>query len=266
MGKQVTIEVNGKTYTIDCDDYINGNYAKANGETNTTFSSSNSNDLILLSDAELDKYNTFKGNEGKLLDEYIKVFVQEAQNNGGFDWRYLAALACVESNFNPNISNSKGFRGMFQFKSTTFCKGENFKGCNWTDWKCQTKCTAYHINENLKSTKYNMDDTMKISYPSIVHNMGEGHWQNIVYPYFTEKLNGGQMTFNKYIEVIKTIPAEYWNNISSKKSGGGWFKIGPFTDISDPSKKRGELYAHALKFPATYKAICAKYDINGNKY
>ena len=89
---------------------------------------------------------------GTLTEELISLFKSEAQKNS-LDWRWLAALSYVESNWRTNIRNSYGYYGLFQFIDSTLNDGVKAgqRRYSLTSPKDQTEVAARNMARRLST-------------------------------------------------------------------------------------------------------------------
>ena len=143
---------------------------------------------------------------GSLSNELIKLFKNAAQSNN-LDWRYLAALSYVESEWNSTVQNSYGFYGLFQFKQKYMCSGGSIY--NVTD---QTNCAASNMRSNINfAKKKGMDDKNAFMYATIAHNAGPAAARSLLDKASTKDVNGmlNVARAKKRVEVVNH-PLKCW--------------------------------------------------------
>lgn len=165
------------------------------------------------------------------------VFKQKAQKYN-IDWKWLAAIAWVESKWRTNAVNDDGYSGLFQWHKN--CKEINSfldkKTTNIFNVEDQTEATAKRFRNNVASAnKKGLHGEDIFLYASICHNAGEGGAQLI--------LNNSQpKTVRQMSQTILVLP--------SSKITWSWMRT---------SEKRKEISEYPFLVKSTYKSISAKY-------
>lgn len=136
---------------------------------------------------------------GKLTQELITCMKKHAQNFG-VDWKWLAALANVESTWNIRAKNKYGFYGLFQYQQ----KYMNDKTKKVDSYDDQTYCAARDMKRRLKDAKdkYNMTGEEAYLYACIAHNTGDGGAQEILE-------HSKQKTIQGMVNAVKTFKSIY---------------------------------------------------------
>lgn len=174
---------------------------------------------------------------GTLTEELISLFKSEAQKNS-LDWRWLAALSYVESNWRTNIRNSYGYYGLFQFIDSTLNDGVKAgqRRYSLTSPKDQTEVAARNMarRKGFAATK-DMNEEDSYLYASMAHNCGDGGAQFLLG-------KASPKTVYNMVQVEKNLPA-------------GEFRY----KFMSSSAKRKEISEYPYKVKSAYKSICTKY-------
>ncbi len=167
---------------------------------------------------------------GSLTDDLIALFKEKAQKYG-LDWKWLAALAYVESNWRTNVKNQYGYYGLFQFRESTIDKGYSiYKPEDQTEIAAKNMSAAKN-----KANGYGMTNEDCYLYAGMSHNCGIGGAQFLLGK--ASPKNVFQM-----VQVELTLPdSEFKYKFMSS------------------SAKRKEISEYPSKMKSAYVSICAKY-------
>lgn len=173
-------------------------------------------------------------------DDVMAVIKAKAQKYG-IDWRWLAAMAYVESNLVTNARNSKGYCGLFQWnenrKDIAHILGKDVSDIgNIYDVDLQTEASAKRMAANVNDSRYkglNGDDCYL--YAGICHNAGEGGAGFILSRSMPKTVR----------QMSKTIM-----NVPSSEIKWDWMK---------KKEKRDEISTYPQKMKAAYDSIVKKY-------
>ncbi len=174
---------------------------------------------------------------GKLTDDLIALFKKVANNNS-LDWRWLAALSYVESNWRINIENSYGYYGLFQFLDRTLNDGvkKGERRYSLTNPEDQTVVAAKNMAERKRfAVKNGMNEEESYLYAGMAHNCGVGGAQFLLG-------KASPKTIYNMTQVEKNLPS---NEFKYK--------------FMSSSAKRKEISEYPYKMKSAYKSICSKY-------
>jgi membrane-bound lytic murein transglycosylase MltF len=178
---------------------------------------------------------------GELTSDLMTLFRQEAdKTNPKLDWRWLAALSYVESNWRTNVKNSLGYYGLFQFLDETLNSnlGKDEKRYSIYSPPDQTKVAAKNMANNVKFAKSKfMTDEDSYLYAGMAHNCGVGGAQFLLSMSFPK-------TVYQMVQTEKNLPAKDF-----KYS----FMAG--------TAKRKEISEYPYKLKSAYESICSKYTV-----
>lgn len=188
-------------------------------------------------------YKEKEANKPKFVsspDDVIRVIKEKAQKYN-IDWKWLAAMAYVESNWVTNVRNGIGYCGLFQWH-------ENRKDIAWIlnkktteitnifDVDMQTEASAKRMAANVrKASLLGLKGDDCYLYAGICHNTGEGGAELILSHCMPK-------TVRQMSQEIKTMPAIYikWS----------WMQT---------HDKRNEISEYPLKMKKHYTWISEKY-------
>lgn len=179
------------------------------------------------------------------LPENLKnIFKEKADKYKNYDWKWLAAIAWVESKWSTNAVNDGGYSGLFQWHRN--CKDINDflknKTTNIFNVEDQTEATAKRFSNNVASAnKKGLSGEDIFLYASICHNVGEGGAQLIL-------SNSQSKTVRQMSQTIKVLP------LSKMKTAKGKTLTWMAT-----SEKRKEISEYPFLVKSAYQSISAKY-------
>ena len=174
---------------------------------------------------------------GKLTNELIALFKKEANKNN-LDWRWLAALSYVESNWRINIRNSYGYYGLFQFLDSTLNDGvkKGERRYSLTNPEDQTIVAAKNMAKRKDfAAKNGMNEEDSYLYAGMAHNCGDGGARFLLG-------KASPKTIYNMTQVEKNLPTKEFK----------------YKFISS-SAKRKEISEYPYRMKSAYKSICAKY-------
>ena len=172
------------------------------------------------------------------------IFKEKAKKYKNYDWKWLAAIAWVESKWRTNAVNDGGYSGLFQWHRN--CKDINDflenKTTNIFNVEDQTEATAKRFSNNVASAnKKGLSGEDIFLYASICHNVGEGGAQLIL-------SNSQSKTVRQMSQTIKVLP------LSKMKTAKGKTLTWMAT-----SEKRKEISEYPFLVKSAYQSISAKY-------
>lgn len=172
------------------------------------------------------------------------IFKEKADKYKNYDWKWLAAIAWVESKWSTNAVNDGGYSGLFQWHRN--CKDINdfleTKTTNIFNVEDQTEATAKRFSNNVASAnKKGLSGEDIFLYASICHNVGEGGAQLIL-------SNSQSKTVRQMSQTIKVLP------LSKMKTAKGK----TLTWMATPEKRK-EISEYPFLVKSAYQSISAKY-------
>ena len=178
------------------------------------------------------------------LPENLKKIFEAKARIYKIDWKWLAAIAWVESKWSTNAVNDGGYSGLFQWHRN--CKDINDflknKTTNIFNVEDQTEATAKRFSNNVASAnKKGLSGEDIFLYASICHNVGEGGAQLIL-------SNSQSKTVRQMSQTIKVLP------LSKMKTAKGKTLTWMAT-----SEKRKEISEYPFLVKSAYQSISAKY-------
>ena len=179
------------------------------------------------------------------MPKNLEIIVKEkAQKYKIDDWKWLAAIAWVESKWRTNAVNDGGYSGLFQWHRN--CKDINDflveKTTNIFNVEDQTEATAKRFSNNVASAKKkNLSVEDRFLYASICHNVGEGGAQLIL-------SNSQPKTVYQMSQTIKVLPPSKMKTAKGKTLT--WMAT---------SEKRKEISEYPFLVKSAYQSISAKY-------
>lgn len=183
---------------------------------------------------------------GNLNDNLKNLFKQKAAAYG-IDWKWLAALAWVESKWQSNIGNGFGYsyKGLFQYNITSIGYA-NGKALNVNSAEDQTEAAARDLKYNRQTGLNNgLNEQESYLYAAICYNAGVG---------------GAEWAFKS--AYIKNI-AGMRNALLTADGGYGFHgrKVGWFNKMSDKEAARQskEKAEYPVKVKSAYDDISRKY-------
>lgn len=178
------------------------------------------------------------------LPKNLENIFKEKADKYNLDWKWLAAIAWVESKWRTNEVNDGGYSGLFQWHRN--CKDINDflenKTTNIFNVEDQTEATAKRFSNNVASAnKKGLSGEDIFLYASICHNVGEGGAQLIL-------SNSQSKTVRQMSQTIKVLP------LSKMKTAKGKTLTWMAT-----SEKRKEISEYPFLVKSAYQSISAKY-------
>lgn len=163
--------------------------------------------------------------KGTLTDN-LKQLIQSKANKYNLDWKWLAAMAYVESAWNTNAGPNKyGYYGLFQFRGDTI-DGDLYSIEN------QTENAAKNMARNLKTAqRKGMSNEDCYLYAGMAHNAGPGGAGFILNKAISKTIFGMQ-------HAILTIPASQM----------------PWSWMATDSKRK-EIHDYPTKMKSAYVSI-----------
>lgn len=178
------------------------------------------------------------------LPENLEIIFKKKAQIYSIDWKWLAAIAWVESKWRTNAVNDDGYSGLFQWHRN--CKDINSfldkKTTNIFNVNDQTEATAKRFHNNVASAiKKGLSGEDRFLYASICHNAGEGGAQII--------LNNSQpKTVRQMSQTILVLPSSKMKTAKGKT----------LTWMATPEKRK-EISEYPFLVKSAYKSISAKY-------
>ena len=178
------------------------------------------------------------------LPKVLKNIFKEKAKKYKLDWKWLAAIAWVESKWDTNAVNDGGYCGLFQWHRN--CEDINEfldkKTTNIFNVEDQTEAAAKRMASNIQiAAKKGLSGEDKYLYAGICHNAGEGGAQLIL-------SNSQPKTVRQMSQTIKVLP------LSKMKTAKGK----TLTWMATP-KKRNEISQYPYKMKSAYQSIKSKY-------
>lgn len=172
------------------------------------------------------------------------IFKEKADKYKNYDWKWLAAIAWVESKWRTNAVNDGGYSGLFQWHRN--CKDINDflgkKTTNIFNVEDQTEATAKRFSNNVASAnKKGLSGEDIFLYASICHNVGEGGAQLIL-------SNSQSKTVRQMSQTIKVLPPSKMKTTKGKT----------LTWMATPEKRK-EISEYPFLVKSAYQSISAKY-------
>ena len=106
-----------------------------------------------------------------LISPFDELF-KKAASKYGWDWKIIAAIACKESNFNPNAKGFGGAFGLMQFMPTT---GANYGVYPNSSPEVQINGAMVMINKVYNSWSSIPDPEQRLKFTLGSYNAGKGH-------------------------------------------------------------------------------------------
>lgn len=172
------------------------------------------------------------------LPENLEKIFKEKANKYNLDWKWLAAIAWVESKWRTNAVNDYGYSGLFQWHKN--CKEINSfldkKTTNIFNVEDQTEATAKRMASNIQiAFNKGLSGEDKYLYAGVCHNAGEGGASFIL----------GKSSPKNVYQMTQTI-----RNIPSSQIEWKWMRT---------TAKRKEISEYPFLVKSAYQSISAKY-------
>lgn len=174
---------------------------------------------------------------GNLSDKLVQLFKQKAQTYE-LDWKWLAALAWVESNWRIDVQNSLGYYGLFQFLDKNLNDGvkSGEKRYSLKSPEDQTEVAAKNMKKRREfAKKKGMGEEDSYLYAGMAHNCGSAGAQ-----FLLEK--SSPKTVYQMTRIERVLPASMFT-----------YKF------MSSTAKRKEISEYPYKMKSAYESICKKY-------